>query len=493
MAKAGAGIGRPRKSSVWQYFEYNKVTKESTCTVGTSESGSICGKRLKGFYPTNLKKHLRQLHPNEYRKFEQNERERMSEDMEKQEHDQSSSQINLSEVVVHQKPYDKESQKNKLITTKLAIFLGATNIPLSIVESQEFRDLMHEMDKHYTVPQQKKIADEVEKVYVGLKERIRSTLERARRISICADIWSKPGTTTSFLGVTAHYYTSNDMKRHSVCLALRPFPSPHSGERVSELLKAIIDEWHINRCKLFRILTDNGSNMVAAFKKSISEMEKESQDVESEEEAENGVTQSQDQFNLADSEVEIKEEEGVEIADFESCEIDHRIAFTGWKRLSCFVHTLQLVVKVFEINPCFEPTLKKARRTVQKINKSSRATEHLLHLAGVELTKNCPKSTKWDSTFYMLSRLLEVKEHIIVVLDELAWDGFTHLQWKQLEDMKELLQPFAHFRNVSSSQKGTSIAMVVPVLKELNLHLEMVIIHYSDTFNFYINFLILVH
>ena len=198
MAKASAG--RPRKSCVWQYFEYNKVTKESTCTVETSESGSLCGKKLKGFYPTNPKKHLKQLHPNEYRKFEQNERERMIEDMEKQIGDQSTSvQISLPEVAARQKPYDKDSLRNKSITTKLAVFVGATNIPLSIVECQEFRDLMQEMDKRYTVPQRKKIGNEVEKVYVGLKERIRSTLERARRISICADIWSKPGMTASFL------------------------------------------------------------------------------------------------------------------------------------------------------------------------------------------------------------------------------------------------------------------------------------------------------
>ena len=151
------------------------------------------------------------------------------------------------------------------------------------------------------------------------------------------------------------------MKRHSVCLALRRFPSPHSGERIAELLETIIDEWQINRCKLFRILTDNGSNMIAAFKKGVSEMEEESQDVESEGEVEDGV-QIQDLFDLADFEAEFEEEEAptsvIEIANFESCEMEHRIAFTGWKRLSCFVHTLQLVVKIFETNPSFAPTLK---------------------------------------------------------------------------------------------------------------------------------------
>ena len=101
-----------------------------------------------------------------------------------------------------------------------------------------------------------------------MKENIRLTLEKSRRISIiCADIWSKPGMTASCLGITAHYFTSNDMKRHSVCIALRSFTSPHTGERISELVDTIVDEWKIDRFKLFRALTDNGSNMITAFKK----------------------------------------------------------------------------------------------------------------------------------------------------------------------------------------------------------------------------------
>ena len=41
------------------------------------------------------------------------------------------------------------------------------------------------------------------------------------------------------------------------------------------------------------------------------------------------------------------------IKQFEQCENDHRITFIGWKHNSCFVHTLQLVVKEFERTPCF--------------------------------------------------------------------------------------------------------------------------------------------
>ena len=80
-----------------------------------------------------------------------------------------------------------------------------------------------------------------------------------------------------------------------------------------------------------------------------------------------------------------------------------------------------------------------------------------------------------DSTFHMLSRLLEGKEHLTIVLDALGWDGLSQLQWKQLKEVTELLQPFAHHTNVTSSERSTSIAMVVPVIKELTLHIQTVL------------------
>ena len=70
--------------------------------------------------------------------------------------------------------------------------------------------------------------------------------------------------TASLLGVKAHF-TPDSNKRYSICTALK-FQSPHTGVRIAELLQGIIAEWEIPCNKLFRVFTDNGSNMVAAFK-----------------------------------------------------------------------------------------------------------------------------------------------------------------------------------------------------------------------------------
>ena len=75
---SSVSIGRPKSSSVWSYFSYNKTSDKSICIVQTNET-SICRKEFKGQYPTNLKKHLKICHNDEYKCFEAAEAERIKE------------------------------------------------------------------------------------------------------------------------------------------------------------------------------------------------------------------------------------------------------------------------------------------------------------------------------------------------------------------------------------------------------------------------------
>ena len=50
-------------------------------------------------------------------------------------------------------------------------------------------------------------------------------------------------------------------------IGCRSFPTPHTAKRVFELTIDLLDEWEIPYGKVSAVVTDNGSNMVAAFKK----------------------------------------------------------------------------------------------------------------------------------------------------------------------------------------------------------------------------------
>ena len=121
--------------------------------------------------------------------------------------------------------------------------------------------------------------------------------------------------------------------------------------------------------------------------------------------------------------------------------------------------------------------MQKAHSIVKKVNKSCKAIEKLIENARKKLIGDCPN--RWDSTYLMISRLFDVKHHFTAVLDELTWDSLTATQWKQLEAIQELLQPFAHHTNSTGAENSTTIAVIIPVLKELNLHLEEVCILYT--------------
>uniref|UniRef100_A0A1X7VBW2 BED-type domain-containing protein n=1 Tax=Amphimedon queenslandica TaxID=400682 RepID=A0A1X7VBW2_AMPQE len=56
--------GRPKASPVWDFFCYNSENNDSVCQVDKEEK--ICGVKIKGKNPTNLKQHLSRYHKPEY-------------------------------------------------------------------------------------------------------------------------------------------------------------------------------------------------------------------------------------------------------------------------------------------------------------------------------------------------------------------------------------------------------------------------------------------
>ena len=107
---------------------------------------------------------------------------------------------------------------------------------------------------------------------------------------------------------------------------------------------------------------------------------------------------------------------------------------------------------------------------VRKVNKSSKATEMLLSRAHKKLVGTCP--TSWSSSYLVIERLLEVRTPLTSVLEELEWDNLANSDWKVLENVYKLLKPFAQYTSLSSGEDYSTISSVIPIIMELNLHLE---------------------
>ena len=129
----------------------------------------------------------------------------------------------------------------------------------------QFRLLVESLDPRYQTPYRSRMSKEMDILMEDLKSKIKFYLDSAQRVSVCTDIWTKRGMTTSYLGLSAHFFSRHDHQRHFVTLAVRLFGHPHTAERGLSLLDEILNEWDFAQ-KLYVIITDNGSNMVKAFR-----------------------------------------------------------------------------------------------------------------------------------------------------------------------------------------------------------------------------------
>ena len=191
--------------------------------------------------------------------------------------------------------------------------------------------------------------------------------------------------TSSYLGVTGHV---KDHCRPSVTLAVKRITGSHTATNIRYVVDEILSEWDIDSTTISAVLTDNCSNnIVAAFKESIDE-------------------EKDDDVMAFTSDDE---------QEFLDCEEEHYVQFISYNRISCFSHTLQLVVNKFDAANNFKEVIKHAHSIMRKFNSSTKATERLIAISGRKIIKDCP--VRWSSTFLMINRMIEVKDHVKVVLD----------------------------------------------------------------------------
>lgn len=199
---------------------------------------------------------------------------------------------------------------------------------------------------------------------------------------------------------------------------------------MQQLVSTVLTEWDILASKVKVAVTDNESNMVAAYHTMVESTTEEVDSV------------NDDEGNL--------DEDADTIDDFDECEENHDVTFNsvGMPRIGCFAHTLQLVVQVLEKFDGFKEILKHTCQLICKVNSSTKVTECLVAMCGKKLLKDCP--TRWGSTFSIIDCLIDVRQPLSSVLQGVEWDNLATSAWKTLQSIKTLLQPFADFTSPES-------------------------------------------
>ena len=89
--------------------------------------------------------------------------------------------------------------------------------------------MLQALDARYRIPGRTRLQSLTDDMLITMKVRIQGAMSNARKINFCADIWSKKGLTSSYLGLTAHFYCPDTSCIQHATLAVRELPHPHTG------------------------------------------------------------------------------------------------------------------------------------------------------------------------------------------------------------------------------------------------------------------------
>ncbi|BES88610.1 Hypothetical protein NTJ_01416 [Nesidiocoris tenuis] len=146
-------------------------------------------------------------------------------------------------------------------------FVVSAQIPFRAVEDPNFIKIFKELHiESYglKVPSRFMVVKTIDKMFQKNNETLTNILRETDYVCATADIWS--GKKRSFLGVTVHWF-ENNYERKSAAIACRRFKNAHTYIKIADLLSVIFAEFGLNTKKVVAVVTDNGSNFVAAFKK----------------------------------------------------------------------------------------------------------------------------------------------------------------------------------------------------------------------------------
>lgn len=298
--------------------------------------------------------------------------------------------------------------------------------PFQIVENSGFQEYSKALNADYQLPNRKQLALMVDGKYKLVSESLKKELEDVSYLALTSDIWTSDSN-KSFISLTAHYIYQYKLK--SVVISTSEIQIHHTAENIALAIQEVMDQWQISS-KVVTIVTDNA----AAMKKAVSEC------------------------------------------------LNKRNHF-------CVAHTLNLAVKdciekeTFDLagntsNCQLQQLLAKCRAIVSHFKYSTKASYALLRMQE-QLNVNKLKlkqdvRTRWNSTFYMLERLLEVKISVSATLPQLdsSPPNLDSNEWIIVKDVVALLRPFENVTVILSGEKYPSLSSVIPLVLGLRNAIE---------------------
>lgn len=297
-------------------------------------------------------------------------------------------------------------EKARKINNAILFMICRDNQPFSVVENEGFQNLLKVTANHYKMPSRSTVTRWLDDKYNVLSTLLKSKLSSVEYLTLTSDIWSDMQM-RSFLGVTAHFGLGTEFQ--SVTLGVYQLDERHTSEYIAENLIKTCNDWGVDSDKVSAVVTDNAANMVKAVE----------------------------------------------------------IAFGKKKHIPCFAHTLNLVAQNILQIPELQNILLKIKSIVTFFKQSCVASDELRKSVKAETKLIQDVPTRWNSTYYMIQRFLELKSTVsdILICHKTAPPMLTGLELNIASSLLNILRPLEAATKEISGDKYCTGSKVIPLVR----------------------------
>ena len=343
--------------------------------------------------------------------------------------------------------YHKDHPRKKKIDNLITEMVCLDMQPFSVVEDRGFKSLIKELEPRYEMLSRRQLT----RVYLPELYRkhfgnVKSQLDKAEFVALTTDDWtSRAG--RGYMSLTAHFVDANWDLQAKV-ISVRRITASQTGEHIVEELEQAMKKWEIEK-KVVAVVTDGAKNMMKAGRlmKNIDH-----------------VYCFAHNLNLAVTDT---------LDDVASLEK----ARAKVRRIVTHFHHTHKATRQLEEHQAQE--IKDRKKEAAKAKPQDQTTE-----TSVENETDKPQmrpkkliqevSTRWNSTYHMLDRFLQLQSHVRRVLtDNYRTDLLlSKAEVDTIKDAVDVLKPFDDATTEMSVEKSTSMAKKIPIINGLRYTLE---------------------
>ena len=400
------------RSKVWTFFSKSEDSSHALCR--------LCSRKLvhKGGTTSNLIKHMEHVHASQWTK-ENNKGQKSSDTGD------SATKSTTGPMDSFLREKTCPPWRSGHLTSAIADMIALDLRPVSLVNGIGFQKLMQVAEPGFRIPSTTHVMSLLKKKHEEGKIRLKRLLADAD-VSLTTDTWTSKAT-ESYVTTTCHFIDKQWCMR-SFVLETTAFRGHHTAENIATKLVDVATAYNV-LSRVTAVTHDEAANMVAAARTA------------------------------------------------QQKAIEH-VGSGKWKSNVCAAHRLQTCLRhALEIDE-IEAVTGAGRKIVGHFKHSCLAME-ALKAKQQDLKVPCHKliqdvKTRWNSTFYMLERLLEQRMPVLAVLNDRSVSkrsdadlDLTGQQWTLVEDLITNLKPYEAATRLLSAEHNVSLSSVLPIIDGL--------------------------